>query len=170
MFTRDEGTLPPLRLVPGGVDRASVGRGAGGESAPPPACRRRGAGAALEMLREAAVTMERALRAAGESLASDGASASSTSDEWRDEFARQAVRLVDLAVDVPSPALRAAALRAGADCRDLANVLYRGPTPGDLARAAARLDALRAGCDVLEEQLSDALREMLRASLCPPKD
>jgi hypothetical protein len=122
------------------------------------------------MLREAAVTVERALRAAEACVASRAGPATSPSDEPRDALVRHAVRMMILAADVPSPALRAAVMRAGAECRDLANVLYRGPTPEDVAQAAARLEAVRVGCDVLDEQLSDALRAMLRASLRPPSD
>jgi hypothetical protein len=169
MFIPEADALPALRLVPGSVDRVPARRRAFGGARPAQTCRRHGSGAEVEMLREAAVAVERALQAAEQRVAS-GRDPATPGDEQRDALTRHAVRLMDIATDLPSPALRAAAMRAGADCRDVANVLYRGSAPDDVARARARLEAVRVGCAILEEQLSDALRAMLRASLYPPSD
>jgi hypothetical protein len=169
MFIPDDDALPPLRLSPRGVERAPARHRAVGGALAPRTHRRHGSGAEVEMLREAVVTVEQALRAAEQRVAS-GSDPATPNDEQRDILTRHVVRLMEFAMDLPSPALRAAVMRAGADCRDVANVLYRGSASDDVARARARLEAVRVGCDILEEQLGDALRAMLRASLYPSSD
>jgi hypothetical protein len=114
----------------------------------------------VERLREAVATMERALRL----LETDATVAR------RAEIARHAMELSRAADALPSPALHRATQRAATSARALAELPYRTPTPDEVARVAAQLDAVRLGCDMLDEQLRDALRTMLEESLRPSAD
>jgi hypothetical protein len=72
---------------------------------------------------------------------------------------------------VPSPALRAAAGRVAARCRQAvaaptkASQSSHSSQAHDLRALAALLDGIRLAAVVLEEQSQEALRQMLRASL-----
>jgi hypothetical protein len=143
----------PLRLI----GRTDVARGRDAVAPGVTTPHGTSVGARIEALRDAAAALERALHA----LEEDATLAR------RAEISRHALQLSRAADGVPSRALRAATRRAAASARTLADLPYRTPTSDEVARVGAQLDTVRVGCDVLDEQLHDALRTMMQASLRP---